>query len=202
LFRHGWLCPLSPKADITVSRYFFGDRKITKNGRQNSWVNPKFTGFNSLWKVIEDIAPRQGIAAHSAYASRLAEIVHAFDVTAKHVAAGLIVNPSPVNTVNRKRICSLANESKIPAIFPFRFYVGDRALLAYGFDAADQFKRAAIHVDRILKGERAGDLPVQGPSLFEFGVKSRDSQNDGACRAAIPPNRGRRNRPIVLAWLS
>ena len=136
-------------------------------------LDPKFTAFNALWKALEEIAPQQGISAHPAYASSLPEIEHALEVISKQTAAGLIVTPSPVNTVNRKRLISIANESGIPAIFPFRFYVRDGALMAYGFNAADQFARAAAYVDRILKGERPGDLPVQEPRLFEFGINLR-----------------------------
>ena len=66
-----------------------------------------------------------------------------------------------------------------PAIYPFRFYVQDGALLAYGFNAADQFKRAAVYASRILKGEKAGDLPVQGPSLFEFGINLKTAKAMG-----------------------
>ena len=142
-------------------------------------LDPKFTAFNSLWKVIEDVAPRQGISAHPAYASSLPEIERALDVISKQTAAGLIVTPSPVNTVNRKRLISIANENGIPAIFPFRFYVRDGALMAYGFNAADQFGRAAAYVDRILKGERPGDLPVQEPRLFEFGINLRTARTMG-----------------------
>lgn len=145
----------------------------------NMLLDPKFTAFNSLWKEIEDIAPQQGISAHPAYASSLPEIEHALDVISKQDAPGLIVTPSPVNTVNRKRLISIANASRIPAIFPFRFYVRDGALMAYGFNAADQFRRAASYVDRILKGEKAGDLPVQGPSLFEFGINLRTAKAMG-----------------------
>ena len=142
-------------------------------------LDPKFTAFNSLWKVIEEIAPQQGISAHPAYASSLPEIERALEVISKQTAAGLIVTPSPVNTVNRKRLISIANENGIPAIFPFRFYVRDGALMAYGFNAADQFGRAAAYVDRILKGERAGDLPVQEPRLFEFGINLRTARTMG-----------------------
>jgi putative ABC transport system substrate-binding protein len=142
-------------------------------------LDPKFTAFNSLWKAIEEIAPQQGISAHPAYASSLPEIERALDVISKQDATGLIISPSPVNTVNRKRLISIANENRIPAIYPFRFYVRDGALMAYGFNATDQFRRAGTYVDRILKGERAGDLPVQGPSLFEFGINLRTAKAMG-----------------------
>jgi putative ABC transport system substrate-binding protein len=91
----------------------------------------------------------------------------------------LIVSPSPVNTVNRLRIIALTNQMRIPTIYPFRFYVQDGALMAYGFNAADQFKRAGTYAGRILKGEKAGDLPVQGPSLFEFGINLKTAKAMG-----------------------
>ena len=94
-------------------------------------------------------------------------------------APGLVVTPSPVNTVNRKRLIAMANEKRIPAIYPFRFYVQEGALLAYGFNAADQFKRAGSYVSRILKGEKAGDLPVQAPSLFELGINLKTAKAMG-----------------------
>jgi putative ABC transport system substrate-binding protein len=145
----------------------------------NMMIDPKFTAFNSLWQATESIAPQHGVVAHSAFASSLEEIERALAVVAKQENPGLIVSPSPINTVNRKRLIALANEMRIPAIYPFRFYVQDGALMAYGFNAADQFRRAGVYASRILKGEKAGDLPVQGPSLFEFGINLKTAKEMG-----------------------
>lgn len=142
-------------------------------------LDPKFTGFNSLWDAVVDIAPKLGIAASPAHASSLPEIERAIADMARLEGPGLIVAPSPVNTVNRERLISLANGNRIPAIYPFRFYVKDGALLAYGFNAADQFRRAGSYVARILKGEKVGDLPVQAPTLFEFGINLRTARAMG-----------------------
>jgi putative tryptophan/tyrosine transport system substrate-binding protein len=139
-------------------------------------LDPKFIGFNSLWEAIKDIAPTLGIVPHAAFASTLAEIEQAIETISKQESPGLVVSPSPINTVNRQRLILIANGSRIPAIYPFRFYVREGALLAYGFNAADQFRRAAAYVIRILKGEKAGDLPVQAPSLFELGVNLRTAR--------------------------
>lgn len=142
-------------------------------------LDPKYTAFNSLWLEIESTAPKQGITPHAAFASSLSEIEQALKAVSKQEQPGLVVSPSPVNTVNRKRIISIVNESRVPAIFPFRFYVRDGALMAYGFNAADQFRRAAAYVDRILKGEKPGDLPVQGPISFEFGINLMTAKSMG-----------------------
>jgi putative ABC transport system substrate-binding protein len=133
-------------------------------------LDPKFTGFNSLWQTVETIAPTLGIVPHAAYAADLQEIEQALAIIARREAPGLIVSPSPINTVNRASLIANVNANQIPAVFPFRFYVRYGALMAYGFNAADQFRRAGVYASRILKGENPGDLPVQAPSLFELGI--------------------------------
>lgn len=142
-------------------------------------LDPKFVGFNSLWHGVQEAAVQFKVTSTPAYASTLPEIEAAIDRLAGLDKAALIVAPSPVNTVNRKRLIELANAKRLPTIYPFRFYVRDGALIAYGFNATDQFRRAAAYVDRILKGEKAGHLPVQAPSLFELGVNLRTAQAMG-----------------------
>lgn len=142
-------------------------------------LDPKFTGFNSLWKGVEEIAPQFGITATPAFASTFEEIEKELERVAAQKHSALIVAPSPVNTVNRLRLIEIANQRRLPTIYPFRFYVRDGALIAYGFNAADQFRRAANYVDRILRGEKPGDLPVQAPSLFELGVNIKTAKAIG-----------------------
>jgi putative ABC transport system substrate-binding protein len=142
-------------------------------------LDRKFIGFNSLWEAVRDTAPSLGIVPHTAYASSLDDIERNIEAIAKQPSPGLVVSPSPINTVNRQRLIQIANNNKIPAIYPFRFYVREGALIAYGFNAADQFRRAGIYVGRILKGEKPGDLPVQAPSLFELGINLRTAKAIG-----------------------
>jgi putative ABC transport system substrate-binding protein len=146
-------------------------------------LDPKFAGFNSLWQAVEEIAPTHGIVPHAARASSLGEIEAALAAITVQKMPGLIVSPSPINTVNRHKLIAMANEAGIPAIYPFRFYVRDGALIAYGFNAADQFTRAAGYVSRVLRGEKAGDLPVQSPRLFEFGINLKTAKQIGV---AVP----------------
>jgi len=145
----------------------------------NMLLDPKFRGFNSLWQEVEAIAPRHGIVPHEARASSPEEIEAALATIARQEMPGLIVSPSPINTVNRRKLIEMANAARIPAVYPFRFYVRDGALTAYGFNAADQFRQAAGYVGRILRGEKAGDLPVQAPSLFEFGINLKTAKQIG-----------------------
>jgi ABC-type uncharacterized transport system substrate-binding protein len=142
-------------------------------------LDRKFVGFNSLLEAVQKTAPSLGVAPHAAWASSLDDIERNIDTISRQSSPGLIVSPSPINTVNRQRLIQIANDNRIPAIYPFRFYVREGALIAYGFNAADQFSRAGTYVARILKGEKAGDLPVQAPRLFELGINLRTAKAIG-----------------------
>src|SRR5215510_12622641 len=76
---------------------------------------------------------------------------------------GLIVFPHPITTTNRNLTIELAERHRLPAIYPFRFYPTLGGLLSYGIDQVEQWRPAARYVDRILRGEKPADLPVQAP---------------------------------------
>jgi putative ABC transport system substrate-binding protein len=142
-------------------------------------LDPKFTGFNSLWQAIAEVAPTHAIAVHAAHASTLEEIEQKIAEAAQRASPGLIVAPSPINSVNRARLAALALEHKLPTVCPFRFYLREGALLTYGFSASDQFRRAAGYIGRILAGEKPGNLPVQAPSVFELGINLKTAKAIG-----------------------
>jgi putative tryptophan/tyrosine transport system substrate-binding protein len=83
---------------------------------------------------------------------------------------GMIAMPGPFTAIHRRQIIASANRHRVPAIYPFRFYVKDGGLISYGIDELDLNWRAASYVDRILKGANPGDLPVQAPTKFELVV--------------------------------
>jgi len=85
-----------------------------------------------------------------------------------HPAEGLIVGPDPFTTTHRTKIVALAARYKLPAVYPYRWFATAGGLISYGTEALDQFRRAGGYVDRILRGEKPGDLPVQQPTKFEL----------------------------------
>ena len=97
---------------------------------------------------------------------------------------GLIVTGSASATVHRQRIIVLAALHKLPAVYPFRTYVTDGGLISYGPDTIDQFRRAASYVDRILKGEKPADLPVQAPTKYELVINLKTAK---ALGLEVPP---------------
>ena len=84
--------------------------------------------------------------------------------------SGLIVTTSAIATVHRKLIIALAARHKLPAVYSRKLFVTNGGLISYGTDPIDQYRRAAGYVDRILRGEKPGDLPVQAPTKFELVV--------------------------------
>jgi putative ABC transport system substrate-binding protein len=97
---------------------------------------------------------------------------------------GLIVTGSPAATARRDLIVELAKRHRLPAVHSVRPYVAAGGLICYGTDFLDQFRRAATYVDRILKGEKPGDLPVQAPTKFELVINLKTAK---ALDLTVPP---------------
>jgi putative ABC transport system substrate-binding protein len=95
---------------------------------------------------------------------------------AREPNSGLIVMPDSFTTVHRKEITLLAAHHRLPAAYPFRFFAELGGLLSYGTNRIDQFRRAAAYADRILKGEKPADLPVQAPTKYEFVINLKTAK--------------------------
>jgi putative tryptophan/tyrosine transport system substrate-binding protein len=108
-----------------------------------------------------------------------AEIEAVITKLGRESGAGLIVMPETSMVLNREAICALANRYRLPAIYPFRFFIPSGALLSYGIDAPDLLRGAASYVDRILRGAKANELPVQLPTKFEMVINLKTAKTIG-----------------------
>ena len=99
-----------------------------------------------------------------------AEIERAIDRFAREPNCGLIVLPNPVTQGNRKLIIAMAARHRLPAVYAFPFFAREGGLISYGVDLPDQYRQAASYADRILRGEKPADLPVQQPTKFALVV--------------------------------
>ena len=89
---------------------------------------------------------------------------------------GLIVQPDGITSAHRQLIIDLAAKYGLPAVYPFRFFATDGGLMAYGVNVVDQFRRAASYIDRILRGAKPADLPVQAPTKFELVINLKTAK--------------------------
>ena len=121
------------------------------------------------------------------------EIEHAIAAFARSANGGLIVTASALASRHRDLIVALAARHHVPAIYPYRFFVAAGGLISYGPDLVDQFRQAAGYVDRILKGEKPADLPVQAPTKYELVINLKTAKAlglDSAAHRARPRRRG------------
>jgi len=119
--------------------------------------------------VIQAVAPSLGVELRPINALDMAEIERAVAAFAESPNGGLIVTSGGTG-FSRDLIIPLASRHRLPAVYPFRYYVTDGGLVSYGPDTIDQFRRAAGYVDRILKGEKPADLPVQAPTKYQLVI--------------------------------
>ena len=139
------------------------------------------------WKSAEAAAPSLNIKLIALEVNNREEIEGAlatFD-GAGDPLSGLIVAPNVVAFANSNLIVSLAARYRLPAIYPFAFYAKEGGLISYGFDAADQFRQGAIYADKILRGAKPADLPVQHPTKFQIVINLKTAKTLGF---DIPPS--------------
>jgi putative ABC transport system substrate-binding protein len=125
---------------------------------------------------IEAAAPLYGVQLIQIAASDAAEIERAISIFARESNGGLIILPSPTALIHRAQIASLAAQHQLPAIYPFRPSLMVGGLMSYGIDLSYQFRQAASYIDRILKGEKPGDLSVQQPTKFQLVINLKTAK--------------------------
>ena len=117
--------------------------------------------------AIQAVAPALGVELRPIGVRDAGAIEHDVTAFARGSNGGLIVSAAALTIVHRELIITLAARHRLPAVYPFRFFISAGGLISYGPNTADQFRRAATYVDRILRGEKPADLPVQAPTRYE-----------------------------------
>jgi putative ABC transport system substrate-binding protein len=117
--------------------------------------------------AIQAVAPTLGVELRPVDTRNVDEIESSITAFAQGSNGGIIVTGSPAATVHRKAIVALAARHRLPGVYYTRYFATEGGLISYGPDFVDQFRRAASYVDRILKGEKPADLPVQAPTKYE-----------------------------------
>jgi putative ABC transport system substrate-binding protein len=135
-------------------------------------------------RAAEAVAALLGVTVTAADVHDGGEIEGAVATFASQPYGGLIVVPHPYTIANRASIIILAARYRLPAIYGYRYFAAEGGLMAYGPDQIDQWRGAATYVDRILRGEKPGDLPVQAPTKYELVINLKTAK---ALGLSIPP---------------
>jgi putative ABC transport system substrate-binding protein len=146
--------------------------------------DPGIPSGPAMFGVIQSAAQSVGLEVRPVGMRDAGEIERAVTDFARPSNGGLIVTTGASVSVHRDLIVTLAARHKLPAVYAYRFMVAAGGLMSYSPDQMDEFRRAAVYVDRILKGEKPGDLPVQAPTKYELLINLKTAK---ALGLAVPP---------------
>jgi putative tryptophan/tyrosine transport system substrate-binding protein len=148
--------------------------------------NPDLRGALLDYNQTEAAARSLGLQLQSAEVVRAEDLDRAFSAITKERAQALIVpGVNPLAFANRDRLASFAQTNRLPSMYGQREFVDAGGLMSYGHSAPDMFRRAATYVDKVLKGRKPADLPVEQPTKFEFIINLNAAKQIGL---TIPPN--------------
>ena len=147
--------------------------------------DPAMAAGTGQFGALQSVAPSFGVELSPVNVRDAGEIERVVTAFARSSNGGLIVTASPLATLHRDLIVALAARHKLCAVYNLRLFVTAGGLISYGSDVPDLLRRAAGYVDRILKGEKPADLPVQAPTKFEMVVNIKTAR---ALGITVPPS--------------
>jgi len=143
--------------------------------RVGTLFNPNTT--TALYQqTVEEVAPRLSLKPVPSAVQAASEIEAAVERFAQEPNGGLLVLPDIFTTTNRERIISSAARYRVPALYTFRFFAAEGGLMSYGVDVASVYQQSAEYIDRILRGTRPADLPVQGPTKLDLVINLKTAK--------------------------
>jgi putative ABC transport system substrate-binding protein len=176
-----------PEGNITGLSNFTGDISpklldllrsiVPKLSRVAVLVNPANPAYTATQSGIQEAAQKVGLQTILVKARSAQEIDSAFAVMIREKAGAVIIQPDPFFfSQQQSQIVNLGAKNRLPSIMTFRGYAEAGGLMSYGHDWAENLRRAATYVDKILKGTKPGDLPVEQPTLFELHINRRTAK--------------------------
>jgi putative ABC transport system substrate-binding protein len=150
-----------------------------RTNRVTVFFDPDQVNHQRFLRVIESSAPALKMQVSVATVHNRIEIEQAIANAAGQSDGALIVLPGPLHNTQRASIIEAAARYRLPAVYPFKYYVKDGGLLYYGIDQLAQWPDAAGYVDRILKGEKPADLPVQAPTKYDLAINLKTAKTLG-----------------------
>jgi putative tryptophan/tyrosine transport system substrate-binding protein len=158
---------------------------LPKLSRVAALWNPRDTASTQTWKESQLPARELGLRLHSLEVNSADKLEGAFKEAIKANSTALALMGSPIFSLNQKLIVDLAAKNRLPTIYPQGEFVLVGGLMSYGADEDEPYRRAAVLVDKIIKGAKPADLPVEQPTKFEFVINLKAAKQIGL---TIPPN--------------
>jgi len=149
--------------------------RVTRVAVLRDPTSGNLTGIGQF-AAMQSVAPSLGVELSPIGVNSASEIERAVSAVGQRPNGGLIVLPGSLTLRHRKSIIQLAAQHRLPAIYPYRYHVADGGLIAYGPDTIEQYRLAAGYVDRILRGEKPADLPVQAPTKYELVINLKTAK--------------------------
>jgi putative ABC transport system substrate-binding protein len=146
--------------------------------------DPTTTLGVAQFAAMQSVAPALAVEISAIGGVNAGELERNIKAFARSPETGLIVSVGALGAIHRDLIIRLAREHRLPAVYPLRYHVSGGGLISYGPDTLDQYRRAAGYVDRILKGEKPADLPVQAPTKYELVINLKTAK---ALGLDVPP---------------
>jgi len=171
---------------IMVGKWLEMLREVSPGiGRAFLMFNPQTAPYYDVYlRSFETVQRSVSVEVTAAPIRDVAEIMASIAKLDRNRQTGVIVPPDPFTVVHRETIMKSAQERGIPVIWSYRQFVTEGALISYGPDTADIFRRSASYVDRILRGEKPADLPAQSPTKFELAINLKTAKTLGL---TVPP---------------
>ena len=138
--------------------------------------DPEFAAGIGQFAIIQSVAPALGVDVRAINLRDAGDLERAVTAFAGTPDGGLILTVSALALTHRELIIALAAKYKLPAVYYRRYYVASGGLISYGYDALQQYRGVAGYVDRILKGEKPADLPVQAPNKYELVINLKTAK--------------------------
>jgi putative ABC transport system substrate-binding protein len=174
-----------PAPDIQAKNLELLKEAVPRVSRVALLWSPFPSGADSYRSVVESAARRLGLTFRDMAVRGRAELEGAFAAMGRERVDGLAVLQDPMLLAVRRDVVGLAARHRLPAVYAQREFVDAGGLMSYGVNIAQQFRRAAVYVDKILKGARPGNLAVEQPTRFELAVNLKTAK---ALRLSIPPS--------------
>ena len=147
-------------------------------------VNPQNSGTLALAKSVEAMGPDYAVEMVPGHVRTVADIEIVLDQFGSGADRAVIVLPDGLVVNNRAMLIERINRARLPAVFPFRSFTQSGGLLSWGLDFVDVYRQAAVYADRLLRGEKPSDLPIQAPNKFDLSINLKTAR---ALGFTMPP---------------